>query len=251
MRINESHFHKLSLFLGINENELYQGTYNRELARKRVYGSPLSLPERYEKNRHGFLRSSAHILRYVVLTRGQAFADRILQNLSLSPLIYSDINTPVNLTYFADLLTTLASSGFSQAELDTLASVMFLSMQGTKLGQKFQASKNHFEVYKNLAENFSYFDSNFEYRSEFVGKKYLLKTTLPLDEHQNIKNNPQALNRLLRYRHILLAWFPYLADLAPTFPQVETVHLPGQLEIHYKIDIQMNPKQPSVLELLS
>jgi hypothetical protein len=250
VKINESHFNRLTGMLAINEDQLFLGTYDRELARKRIFGDYTSLPARYEENKNSFVRTSAHIMRYITLTRGQIFADQVVNSLNVSPLIYQDLNTQINLTYFADLLETLAKMGFSQDELDTLASVNFLTLQESQLGKQFQQAENYFDIYKTLANSFHYFDSNFEYKSEFVGKKYILKTVLPLDEHEYLKHDMQTMARLVRYRHILLAWFPHLGSMAPLFPKADVSYGKGTLEMRYEIDLGAEVKPPMTLHVV-
>jgi len=251
VKISDQHFSRMMDLLAINENQLYTGTYDRELARKRVFGDYTSLPSRYEENKNSFVRTSAHIIRYITLTRGQWFADQVVSSLNVSPLLYNDLNSQINLTYFADLLETLAKLGFTKDELDTLASVNFLTLSQSQLGKQFQQAENYFDIYKTLAESFHYFDSNFEYKSEFVGKKYILKTTLPLDQHEALKDDRQTMDRLVRYRHILLAWFPYLGGMAPLFPKADVSFGSGTVEMRYEIDLSAEPKRPMSLHVVS
>ncbi|HWU42599.1 MAG TPA: hypothetical protein VN132_04140 [Bdellovibrio sp.] len=239
--INESHFSRLAGLVGIDENKLYSGKYDHHLARRRILGDYNSLPHRYQEGQNSFLRTSSHIFRYIVLTRGQWFADQVLSSLDVSPLIYQNTDQMINLTYFADLLEALSKKGFTQRELDTLASVMFLSLQETLLGQRFEEAENFSDVYSILAKNFSYFDSNFEYKSQFVGKKYVLTTTLPLDHHQSLKKTPANIQRLMRYRHILLAWFPHLAGLTPLFPTAEPIQHSDFVRTRYEFTLSTTP----------
>jgi len=246
--IHEKAFYKLTEMVAINEYQLFTGEYDRSLARKRLVGDHLSLPECYEDNKNSFLRTSAHIIRYIVLTRGQNFANQILYSMSVSPLIYENLDMRINLTYFADLLEALAQHGFSQDELDTLASVMFLSLQSTKLGQSFKESESLFDVYRTLATNFDYFDNNFEYKSRFVGKKYILNTTLSLNQHPFLKGSPQKVKRLMRYRRLLAAWFPYLGGMAPLFPKTEVVRFSSDVvETQYEFDLKPSSMPPKKL----
>jgi len=248
VQVASSAFSGLAKIVGLNEDQLFKGNYDRELARKRLLGDFRSLPARYQENQNSFLRTSAHIIRYVVLTRGQAFADQILYNMNVSPLIYQDLNAQINLTYFADLLDVLVKKGFSQEELDTLASVIFLSLQETKLGQCFQAAESPFDVYTTLAKNFDYFDSNFEYKSHFAGKSYILKTVLPLDQHASLKGSPQKIMQLMRYRRILAAWFPFLAGMAPLFPKAKLLKFSSDIvEVQYEFDLSPNSMRPTKL----
>ncbi|MNK15807.1 hypothetical protein D3C87_339580 [compost metagenome] len=244
LKINATHFARLTALIGIDENELYLGSYDKDLARRRLLGDYNSLPMRYQENKNSYLRTSAHIIRYIVLTRGQWFADQVLNSMNVSPLIYQDLNTQINLTYFADLLETLEKRGFTQEELDTLASVIFLSLQETQLGDRFSESEDFFDIYSTLANNFNYFDSNFEYKSHFVGKKYVLTTVLPLNQHEYLKNNPQNIQRLMRYRHILLAWFPYLGGMTPLFPKTELIRCSDVVEMKYEFELKANLTRP-------
>lgn len=250
IKITESHFDRIAKFSGIDERKLYSGDYDRNLARKRIHGDYLSLPERYCENQNSYLRTSAHIMRYVVLTRGQWFADQILVNMNVSPLIYQNTDTLINLTYFADLLAELKKNGFSQEELDTLASVIFLTLQETALGQKFQSAESLTDVYRVLGENFGYFDSNFEYKSSFVKDTYTLTTVLPLNQHKNLIQGSESFNYLFRYRHILLAWFPFLAGMSPRFPRTEISHKGDILKVTYISDLDSKTKpRPKLLAL--
>lgn len=237
-KVTEQHFMRLASVVGIDENQLFTGTYDRDLARRRILGDYNSLPVRYQENQNSFLRTSAHIFRYMVLTRGQWFADQVLSSLNVSPLIYQNTDQLINLTYFADLLQSLSQRGFSQNEMDTLASVIFLSLQETQLGQRFEESKDFFDVYSTLAANYDYFDSNFKYKSKFVGKKYKLKTILPLDQHSSLKGYPENIQRLMRYRHILLAWFPYLGGMTPLFPKAEIIRFSDVVEVQYEFSLE-------------
>jgi len=128
--------------------------------------------------------------------------------------------------------------------------VIFLSLKETALGQNFIQSENAFDIYATLSKNYDYFDSNFEYKSEFAGKKYVLKTILPLDHHQLLKQSPASIQRLMRYRHILLAWFPYLAGMRPLFPKTELVEDSGVLEARYEFDLSKSIKQPSKFQVV-
>lgn len=247
IHINEKHFHNLSTLLGINENELFTGTYDKNLARKRIFEDYKTLPDRYLENQNSFLRTSSHIYKYMVLTRGQFFADQILTGMNLPPIIYQDSNQTINLTYFADLLDALSKNGFSNDEMDMLGSSIFLSLQDTSLGHQFKNSENLFDVYSTLAENFNYFDSNFDYKNEFIRKKYILTTTLPLDEHSTLIKRPESLQRLMRYRNILLAWFPYLAGMSPLFPKVEVVASKDIYQIRYELTLDKEITPPLYL----
>lgn len=244
-----SPFTQITSMIGIDENQLFMGTYDRDLARKRMLGDYASLPQRYLESQYSFLITSDHIIRYMTLTRGQYFTDQVLYSLNVSPLIYSDLTAKINLTYFADLLEILTKRGFTQKEMDTLASVMFLSLRKTALGKSFERAEDMNDIYSTLAKNYDCFDSNFEYKSEFVGKKYILKTVMHLNPHEQLKSNPASLKRLMRYRHILLAWFPYLAGMSPLFPKAELESYSDVVEMKYEFDLS-HPRLPKRLQIV-
>lgn len=250
LRVKPAHFGRLSHLLSIDENALFNGGYDKHLARSRLFSDKLILPERYEENKNSFVRASAHIIRYITLTRGQWFADQVLVELNVSPLIYQNVDMRINLTYFADLLEILERRGFTPAEMDTLSSVMFLSLRETALGRQFAGGTNYEEAYRVIANNFHLFDSNFECQSRFVGKKYLLKTTLPLQGHQAVGRDAMAQRRLLRYRHLALAWIPYLAGLTPLFPSSELTLGRDTVVAQYEFELEKKSMRRP-LELIS
>lgn len=207
-------------FLGIAEEQIILGKYDINLVRSRIFNDPLTLPEQYSLNRYSFLRTSAHIFRYLVLTRGQHFADSISRQLNVSPIMYQNLNNRISLNYFLDLLELLEAQGFNQNDLDTLAGVLFLGLAESDLIREFKKSKSYFECYSVLASNFNMFDENFTYTSDLDGQQFHLTTFLPYDNHNHFKWSSSQLNKLLRYRQILLGWFPYLCGLPPILPKV-------------------------------
>ncbi|MBC7371882.1 MAG: hypothetical protein H7326_09965, partial [Bdellovibrionaceae bacterium] len=72
-----SPFTQITSMIGIDENQLFMGTYDRDLARKRMLGDYASLPQRYLESQYSFLITSDHIIRYMTLTRGQYFTDQV------------------------------------------------------------------------------------------------------------------------------------------------------------------------------
>lgn len=244
------HFQRLESLVGISENSLRSGVYDLELARKRVSDNSLILPERYCTNQNSFLRTSFHIIKYLILTRGQSFADQILYNMNVSPLIYSNLDTKVNLTYFMDLLDTLSKAGLSNLEMDSLSSVMFLSMHETKIGQIIGQGNNAHDVYSLLSKNFEYFDTNFEYKSKFIGNSYILETELPLSKHTILAQAHESTLRLMRYRQILLAWFPYLTGGTPIFPSTSLEIKSDRILASYSFNLSNSIKPQVQLQLV-
>lgn len=248
--INHVHFNRLQDVFGIDDELLLNGNYDLSLARKRIFEDVRVLPDRYSTNQNSFLRTSYHIIKYLILTRGQKFADEILYKLNVSPLIYENLNTRVNLNYFVDLLDAVSQAGLSKEEMDSLSSVMFLTMHETRIGQIVGAAETVPDVYSLLSRNFEFFDTNFDYSSRFVGKKYHLKTVLPLARHKDLAKQQESMMRLMRYRQILLAWFPYLVGMNPLFPATQFSIKGDQLVAEYEFNLNRDSRPLARIELV-
>lgn len=228
--ISKRQLQSISQFLGISEDQIISGQYDLNLLRSRIFENPLALPEKYSSNQFSYVRTSAHIFRYLVLTRGQHFADSIATKLSISPLLYQNLDNRISLNYFLDLLDILEAQGFKQSELDTLPGVLFLGLAKSELFTEFKKSKNYFECYSTLAKNLKQFDDNFIYTSDIDKGFYRMTTFLPYENHNHFQWTESQLNRLHRYRQLLVGWFPYLCGLSPIIPKVTHRILPEGVE---------------------
>lgn len=231
-------------FLGIAEEQIILGKYDVDLLRSRIFNDPLTLPEQYSLNQYSFIRTSAHIFRYLALTRGQHYADSISRKLNVSPIMYQNLNNRISLNYFLDLLDLLESQGFSQNDLDTLAGLLFLGLAESDLIHEFKKSKSYFECYSVLANNFNLFDANFSYVSDLARDRFSLTTFLSYDNHNHFKWTNSQLNKLFRYRQILLGWFPYLCGLPPILPKVTHRKLPEGIESVFVLTFPEKPFTP-------
>lgn len=209
----------LGQFLNIDEARIMDGRYDKNFVRSQLFAGHRVLPEKYTQNQFSYLRSSAHIIKFLNLTRGQHFSDAILRKLNVFPLIYGDLNNKISLNYFMDLLDMLAENGLTQKELDNLACVLFLSLETTPLGEKFSKARSYFECYEVLANNVHLFDHNFEYTFELDRQQLRIRAFLPFDSHTHINWSKARMDRLMRYRQILIGWYSYLSKLPPIFPE--------------------------------
>lgn len=209
----------LGQYLNIDESEITDLRYDRNFIRTKFFAGRNSLPEKYSQNQFSYMRSSAHIIKYLRLTRGQHFSDTILRKLSVYPLIYDDLNNKISLNFFMDLLDVLTEMGMSQPELDNLACMLFLSLENTPLGEKFRQARNHYECYEVVANNVHLFDNNFVYDFELDRKQLRIQAFLHFDSHTHINWSDASLDRLMRYRQILVGCYAYLSKLRPLFPE--------------------------------
>ena len=247
--IREEHIVSLGQFLNIDESLILEGSYDRDFVRSRIFEGPEALPDQYAQNQFSYLRSSAHIIKYLTLTRGQHYSDMILRKLNISPLFYSNLDNKISINYFVDLLEILFENGMNQNELDNLAGVLFLGLEGTVLGNKFKKAQSYFECYEVLAQNIQLFDSNFDYQFELDKTQVLIKSNFFFDKHFHQSWTPEKMMRLIRYRQILSGWYPFLAKLPPIFPQHTLKVFPNRIESCYLI--KFDEKIPTRLLTLS
>jgi hypothetical protein len=233
--LNNRHILTLSQYLNIDEDQILAGTYDKNFIRNQLFIGSRSLPEKYSFNQFSNTRTSAHIQRYLIKTRGQHFSDKILRKLNISPLIYENHDNKISLNYFVDLLDVLSLNGFSNEELDSLACMIFLTLDNTLLGAKFKKAKNYFDCYSVLSENILLFDSNFEYTFEVDRNQTRAITFLSFEKHWHMKWDTSQLAKLLRYRQLLISWMPYLSNLPPIMAESHTEHMKDGIQTIYTI----------------
>lgn len=221
INLNSSNLDCLTKALGISNDEAVLETYDLTNLRKRLFQNTNPLPDRYSLNSYSRVRSSAHIIRYLTLTKGQMFADQILRSLQVSPLLYDDQDNQISLNFFLDLLETLSEWGFSPGELDNLACVLFLGLKDTSLGNRFKSAQTHAQCYTILGDSLSLFDENFLYSYDVDSSQFHMTSILPYEKHETTALSPRRLALLQRYRLILIGWFPYLSGLVPIIPTVQ------------------------------
>lgn len=212
---------KISNYFGISNDSIISQSYDKETIRKKFIAHFDLIPPVYNENKFSRVRTSAHIIKYLTLTRGQHFSDYILKKLNVSPLIYDNLDNLISLKYFMDLLDILATEGFSQIELDSLAGMLFLGLNDTEIGNQFKKSQTNFDCYNILGENLTNFDENFDYSYDLDSSKFNLRAFLPYEKHFSTEISEQRIKRLHRYRLLLIGWFPYLSGLPPIIPKVE------------------------------
>jgi hypothetical protein len=97
--------------------------------------------------------------------------------------------------------------------------VLFLSLASTPLGEKFKKARNYYECYEVVAQNVHLFDNNFVYSFDLDRTQIRIQAFLPFDVHTHIDFSKNRLDRLLRYRRILIGCYPFLSGLTPLFPE--------------------------------
>jgi hypothetical protein len=133
------------------------------------------------------------------------------------------------------LLDALAKTDLSQTEIDSLAGMLFLGIEGTALGDKFKQAQTYYQCYEVLAQNISLFDSNFEYKFELEKDQVLIRSTFLFDKHFQEKWSLDKIFRLERYRHLLSGWYPFLSKLPPVVPQHTLESFTNRIEASYLI----------------
>jgi hypothetical protein len=150
-------------------------------------------------------------------------------------IIYQDFNNKISINYFIDLLEVLAENGLDQSELDSLACVLFLSLEGTPLGEKLKWADDYHDCYQVLIENIDLFDSNFIYTFELTRRHVQIRAFLNFEKHEHINWTKVKIDRLLRYRQILAGWIPYLSKLPPILPECKIDFYKHGIDATYNI----------------
>lgn len=232
--IKKAQLAQLGQYLHINEDTILEGTYDKNFIRSVLFGGDMTIPEKYSQNQFSYLRSSAHIFKFLTLKYGQHFSDMIMRKLNISPLIYSDLNNRISLNYFMDLLDILAEHGFKQNDLDQLACVMFLSLDQTpQMRADFAKARNYFECYEVVARTFKNLDNNFTMELDLDSTRFSVTTFLDYDNHSHIDFRRKSIDKILRYRLVLAGWFPYLSNLAPSMPEYEVKYTSNGIRCDY------------------
>lgn len=242
--IKNKNISSMAQYLSIDESLIFQGNYNKELIRKRLFENPIEIPNQYANNSFSFLRSSAHIVKYITLLKGQHNADKILRKLNISPLIYTNLDNKINIKYFIDLLEILHQNGFMQDDLDTMASLILMGIQGSGLHKEYLKAKNYYDCYCTFAKTINQLESNFEYSADISRKQFRLTTHFYFDKHDKLVQNT-SFDRLLRYRQLFLGWIPRLSNLHPLLPRTEVVATDNYIKEIFTVDLtQVDSNQP-------
>lgn len=232
--IKKAQLAQLGQYLHINEDTILAGTYDKNFIRSVLFSGDTVIPEKYSQNQFSYLRSSAHIFKFLTLKYGQHFSDMIMRKLNVSPLLYSDLNNRISLNYFMDLLNILAEHGFTQNDLDQLACVMFLSLDQTpQMRADFSSARNYYECYEVVAKTFKNLDSNFRIHVDLDRTQFNITTFLDYDNHSHIDFSKDQIDKILRYRLILSGWFPYLSNLAPIMPEYKVQYTADGIRCDY------------------
>lgn len=230
--LTNKNIRSLAQYLHINEDSITSGLYDKTLIRRRLFDNPLALPDIYANNSLSYTRSSSHIIRYITITRGQLFADKFLQDLNISPLLYENLDNKINIKFFIDLLDQLLAYGFKQEDLDIIASLLLLGIKGTPLHLEYLKAKSYYDCYCTFAQTINQLESNFEYHADISKNQFRLITHFHFDKHF-YSNDVKSFERLLRYRTLFLGWIPRLSNLEPALPKTEVIKTKNYIqEIH-------------------
>jgi hypothetical protein len=215
--LNPRNLQSLSQFFGINESLLNDVSQPLpvELVRERLFQGPRVLPETYAHNASSFVRSSAHIVEYLTLTRGRRFTDRLLIDMNIHPLIFDDIRNRINLQFLIDLLNKLRLAGMAEREIESLGCYVFLRNQDTEMGRHFAQARDYRECYEVLSNYIFTFDTNFDYRIEVDAREMRLYATPTEGEAFIAGKLASNFYLVARQKCKAIGWFPVLSNLAP------------------------------------
>lgn len=211
-----SHLHNLSQYLHIDDDSIVSGNLEYSLVRQRIFSSDLALPKRYQECAFSFTRSTAHIIKYLQVSRGQHFSDRIVQNLNVNPRLFESLDNKISILFFIDLMRILvAEPSVTKDEFDFLSSTIFLTLSETSLGHQFKEQSTYYDCYRVLVENLHLFDNNFIYTPQLNKNSFVFIARLNHERIGPLNLKPENIQHILQYKKRLIGWFPYLSNLAP------------------------------------
>lgn len=236
--LNEPLLTQLTIYFQITEDQILEESYNTKHLRSKYFGKKIKLdpPEKYKQYSFSNTRTSAHILKYLSLTRGQHFSDDLIQSFDLSPCFFDNLDNKINLIFFIELLEKVKPL-LTKKEFKQLGAVLFLGIKNSSLGEKFLKNNNYYSCYSTLIENLNLFDSNFIYKTELTPSKLIFQATLNKKNIEPLNIKTQRLANITNYRKTLLEWIPYLSQLAPLKAQVNSCVTQGDAFTEYEFEL--------------
>lgn len=233
--INQALLNQLSNFFKITEEQILSGDYNTKTLRFIYFGKKLSLdpPDKYKEYSHSKTRTSAHILKYLSLTRGQHFSDNLIQSFDISPTFFDSLDNNINLLFFIELLEKVKPI-LTKKEYDQLGGLLFLGIKNSGLGKEFASKDNYYSCYNTLIQNLSLFDNNFIYKTHLTPERLVFQARLNNETIEPLRIENERLLNITNYRKTLLEWIPYLSQLAPLESKINKCITQGDSYTEYE-----------------
>ena len=104
--LNNPMLKQLTSFFQITEDQILLEKYNPKSLRFIYFDNKFENepPEKYKLHSYSKTRTSAHILKFLSLTRGQHFSDDLIQSFNISPTFFDSLDNEINLVFFIELL---------------------------------------------------------------------------------------------------------------------------------------------------
>ncbi|MCH2533558.1 MAG: hypothetical protein MK008_03850 [Bdellovibrionales bacterium] len=245
--LNEALLKQLTNFFKITEDQILLEKYNCKNLRFIYFGKKFDTepPEKYKEYSYSKTRTSAHILKYLSLTRGQHFSDDLIQSFNISPTFFDSLDNEINLVFFIELLEKVKPL-ISQKEYNQLGCLLFLGIKNSTLGKEFASKNNYYSCYNTLIKNLNLFDNNFIYNTQLTPEKLIFQARLNNENIEPLNIDNQRLSNITFYRKTLLEWIPYLSELAPLQSKINKCITQGDSYTEYEFEL---PKAHSLFLL--
>lgn len=242
--LNTTLLKQLANFFQVTEDQILLEKYNPKSLRFIYFGNQFDTdpPEKYKICSHSKTRTSAHILKYLSLTRGQHFADDLIQSFNISPTFFDSLDNEINLVFFIELLEKVKPL-ISKKEYDQLGGLLFLGIKNSVLGKEFASKNNYYSCYNTLIKNLNLFDNNFIYNTQLTPKKLIFQARLNNENIEPLMIDNERLTNITNYRKTLLEWIPYLSELAPLQSKINKCITQGDSCTEYEFEL---PKTQSL-----
>ncbi len=229
-------------YYGFTVDQMLDESLDISLFRKRFMHQQMALPEVYAANSFSYVRSSAHILRYLRLLYGQKFVDELLIQMQIHPCYFENFENRINLLFFVDLLNTCKKLGFTNKDIQQLSRNLFLSVENTSIHTLFKNCRNYEEVFQAIEASTRFFDDNFEYKFSISKNGFELKCKLNESLTTDFQNYKEKTDALFFYRSKLFGSMPLLCGYDSIQIDVKSCISRGDRFCHYRADFPRQTK---------
>ncbi|MBX7232092.1 MAG: hypothetical protein K1X29_08405 [Bdellovibrionales bacterium] len=218
--LSPRHIENFAHYLSLTPEQIVSDQFDLNELRKKIILGPKIENEVYHLDAYSKVRTTAHIIKFLCFRFGQSKADQLLRHMGVHPCIYTLLDNKISIEFFTDLLSKIASLGLTEDEINHLSCYMFLTIEGTALGEKFSQAQNYFECYEIVNSSYDQFDHNFHYKMDLDQDGFKFYAYPGELLQKKIMERKINCTRLVFYRKTMLGWFPYLSGLAPLSVQL-------------------------------
>lgn len=228
-----SNFDRLSQYLGVDlECQKLHDTDFIQI-KETLRATRWLLPDKYAFSPLSYVSSSKHILEFLSLQFGSQTKNAYLAKVGVPEAYFDDLNNPINLRFFEDILEEFIRLGNSNVSLSALSKALFLTIEESSLSSLFHMADTYEEAIQQIEHSTSRFDKNFDYRFSISHSGFELKTKPSQALSESMKNDSYGSNLLYKYRSTLFGNMVSLCGLPALKIEVRACISQGDSQCHY------------------